>query len=486
VNAVAQPAGSMGPAVAAGALAFSLLAATAAGWFVIPHSGAARSGIMIAIWVNIAIMLGALAIEARRRPYSLHLMHLLSLFLFLGSSSLFQYSKGTFGVAGPIQGVRGQVALAVLAVALWLVGYLGGYEGTRLAGRSTGPMVRFLARPVGVHRTALVLLLAAASLGYLGVAGLAGVVTRGAALVTMEEFAMQAGVGGYTSVFYLIHHMLLRAFSPVALLPALMLFARDRRSRNAVFVLLIATVALGTLVINNPFASSRMWLALTGIAFLSPFVLRRLRTGWALVMIALGGIAFLPALHEARYLATFDEWLDYFVLVSPLDYLSTNSDVDSLGMLTLCQRWTESHGHRWGMQMLGGALFWFPRTLWRSKPVETGAMVTEDLGFEFTNLAPPIMSDPLVDFGLLGVPVCGALFGTLLARLDRFYWKARDAGDTSLRVIDFIYPFWLGCVIFLTRGGLFASLTYTASFTVWIVLFAVGQRRRVGAREPRG
>jgi hypothetical protein len=86
----------------------------------------------------------------------------------------------------------------------------------------------------------------------------------------------------------------------------------------------------------------------------------------------------------------------------------------------------------------------------------------------------------------VGVPIVGALCGLLLSRLDRAYWET-DTEQSGLRVIDCIYPFWLGCVIFLTRGGSFGSLAYTASFTAWILPFALGLSRsaRVEGRTAK-
>jgi hypothetical protein len=164
-----------------------------------------------------------------------------------------------------------------------------------------------------------------------------------------------------------------------------------------------------------------------------------------------------------------------FFLESPLAYLGANSDVDSLGMTALCQQWIDRYGHRHGLQILGALLFWFPRALWRGKPVATGGMVTGDLGFDFTNLAPPITAEALVDFGLIGVPLCAAIFGLLLARLDLTYWApGREALGACRRIIDAIYPFWLVCVVYFTRGDLFAAMTHTIGFTVWILPLGIG------------
>lgn len=475
-EATRAPAASIGPAVTAGGACLVLFLGTVAGWASLEHSTMASTNVMLLILTNVLLILGALGVEATRRPYSLHLMHMLSLFLFLGTASLFQYSYGRFAVAGPINAVRNEVAPALIAVTLWLAGYLAAYEGHRmLVKRTQGPVARFLGRPLTPLRTSAILMLAGLSLAYLGAAGLSGAATRGAALESMRSFASQAGAGGYTSVFYLFNQLLLRAFSLVAIMAALLVFLRHPRGRSAVLFLLLLLSGAGVLIFNNPFAAARMWLAITLIAFSAPFFLRRMKTGTTMIAIALGGIALLPALHESRYALSFDEWWNIFQLVSPLEYLQKSSDVDSLGMLALCQRWIDGNGHRFGMQTLGSLLFWVPRTLWSDKPIETGAMVTGDLGFEFTNLASPIMADSLIDFGLIGVPAIAALFGLLLSRLDVMYWQGPDAALSGPRVIDCIYPFWLGLVIFMTRGGSFASFTWTVSFSAWILLFAVAQ-----------
>jgi hypothetical protein len=193
----------------------------------------------------------------------------------------------------------------------------------------------------------------------------------------------------------------------------------------------------------------------------------------------------IPVILRLGFTATFNELLDYFMLVSPVEYLSRSSDVDSLGMTALCILWTEDHGYRWGLQIAGALFSWFPRAFWPSKPIGTGKMVTEDLGFGFTNLAPSIPAEAMVDFGLIGVPFFAALVGVLFSRLDRTYWAHDQGADgATVRVIDCIYPFWIGCVIYITRGDMFGAFTMTAGFTVCILPFAL-RWTRVTRRTAR-
>jgi len=459
-------------------LAVGLGLLTGLAWMSISLSPGLNPLVLLVLWFNLVIVLTALGVEAGRRPYSLHLMHLICMFLFLGASSLLQYSAGTLGVAGPIGSVAPQILPAAATPTLWLAGYLAAYEGPRLLGlpRRPGATARFLGRPILPSRAFVMVCLGIVGLVFLGAMGMVGAQTRGAAAGAITDFSRQSGAGALTGAVYIISANLARALPMVALLAALLVLIRGSRGRMMLgpFVPLLG---LGALVINNPFAASRMFFTANVYGFAAPFLLRRFKTAWIIVITILAGLALLPALSDTRDVLSIEEFTarGFLTLISPLQYLATNSDVDSLGMTALCQKWVDRFGHRWGMQILGALLFWVPRVLWPGKPIGTGAMVTEDLGFAFTNLAPPITAEALVDFGLVGVPFLGAIFGFVLSRLDAAYWApGRQGLATSHRIIDAIYPFWLVCIVFLTRGDLFASLTFTVGFTFWILPLGVG------------
>ncbi len=484
----------LGNRIVAWAIAIGLGIATLIGAISIPDPPKPNALVLMLLWINLALILIGLGSELGRRPYSLHLMHLISLFLFLGAASLLQYTAGRFGVAGPIAAVRAQVLPAVATTTLWVVGYLSAYELRRLMLQGPGriPKARFLTRPITLPRAFLITGLGFLGLIYLAAAGLLGVGTRGAAEAAIADFSIGAGAGNLTGTFYIINYNLARALPPLALLSALLVLLRDPRSRSLALLPFVAAVGVGTLAVNNPFAASRMFFTCSLIGFSAPFFLRRFKTGWLIVASILGGLAFLPALSASRNTLDLNEFRNYFELMSPLDYLSKNSDVDSLGMTALCQKWIDRFGHRWGLQILGALFCWVPRAIWPSKPVATGGMVTEDLGFDFTNLSPPIPAEALVDFGLPGVPILAAIFGLILARLDAIYWSPGRLGIAAThRIIDAIYPFWLVCIVFFTRGDLFASVTFTIGFTVWILplglrLLPAGRRPSAVAAVPAG
>jgi oligosaccharide repeat unit polymerase len=470
-------------------IATALALATFAGWLAIPHARGLDPLVVVLLWLNVALILTGLGAEVGRRPYSLHLMHLISMFLFLGAASLLQYSRGVLGVPGPIITVQPQILPSVAATTFWMIGYLSAYELRRLL--SARPRKGFLSRELNFTRIFLLSQMAIVCLVFLAAAGMLGVTTRGASEAAIADFSETAGAGRLGGSLYIVISNLARALPPVALLACLLVLFRHPRKAGPIVFLFVAVIGTGTLLLNNPFAASRMFFTCSLIAFLTPFFLRRFKTGWLLVVVILIGLAILPALGSAttRSAIELEEVLGSLEVSSPLWYLAANSDVDSLGMTALTQKWIDMHGHRWGMQILGALLFWVPRVFWPGKPVGTGTMVTEDLGFDFTNLAPPITAEALVNFGLIGVLVMGALFGLALAALDGAYWApGREGIASSHRIIDAIYPFWLGCIVFITRGDLFPSTAFTTSFTVWVLPLGLGlaaARSAEGDRHPR-
>ena len=467
----------------------SLWIATAASMTLLERSSTAESGIILMIWVNITLILGALTMEIARRPFSLNAMHLVALFLFLGAPSLFQYTVGEYAVAGPVTMYSRDTPIALLAVLFWLVGYVATYElhGRFARAVPMAPLGRFLSREISSSRAVVILVCAVFVLVYLGVVvGLAGVSTRAGAREASTGFTLGQEVARGTGLaFYLINHLLLRAYPLVAFVTGALALRSAKPSARPMLIGLLVVVAIGILIADNPFASQRIWLVTCMFAVVAPWVLARMRTGWAIVVMSVAGLTVLPALSHIRDTESFQASLDvlrWSGLTSPLDYLAFSTDTDSLGMLVLCVHWTTVHGYQWGLQMASGLLTWFPRALWPGKGIGTGGMVTEDLGFEFTNLASPIVAEPFVDFGLIGVIPIACLIGWLFSVLDRTYWSQPREKPSPTRVIDVILPFWLGLVVLLVRGDLMASIVFILAFTFWVIPLGLGAKD--SARRP--
>ena len=481
--------GAMGRWLVAATLGLALVALTLYGVAAVAQpSGRGNATIATILWANALVTIIALVIEIRRRPYSLHLMHLIALFLFFGASALFQLSAGRFAVAGSVEGLRKEMLPAALAVSVWIATYVVIYEThQRLSlGIPRDAIGRFFNREFSGDRVIALHFAALAVIAYLGVIGLLGLSTRGAAeqaLVTNANAT--AGVSGFALALKVINQYILRGFPLVVMMSGFLVYPRSNgRVRTLLRPLLLALI-VGNLAANNPLAASRMWLVTILFGLLAPFVFRRGRSGLLVVLVTLAGLAVLPALSESRAALTFDEWLYFSRIASPLNYLATSADGDHLGMISLAVRWVGSEGHTWGRQILGAALCWVPRMFWPDKPIGTGAMVTGDLGYGFTNWSMPIVAEGFVDFSYLGVIGLAALFAWVLSRGDRSYWVGRPEGTLGPRVIDVLYPLWLGCAIFFTRGDLIAAASHTSPFVFWSLALGVGSSALAARRVAR-
>ncbi len=479
-------------------LGLVLLALTLYGVNVVAQPGVSGNPTLAAIlWINTLIMVAALVLELRRRPYSLHLMHLLALFLFMGASALFQVSAGRFAVAGPIETLRKELLPAAIVVSLWIVSYLSAYELHQNLARPIphDAIGRFFDRGVSAQRVLVLHFFAIGVLTYLGVIGLLGLATRGAAEeALLDNASIAAGVSGFALALKVINQYVLRGLPLIVMIAGFLVYRHAAGPVRNLLRLMLPVLVAGNLAANNPFAASRMWLVTVLFGVLSPFVFRRARTGLPVVLVTLAGLALLPALHESRLAYTFEEWFRFAQIRSPIEYLATSADGDHLGMVSLAVRWVGEHGHTFGNQMAGAIVFWVPRRFWPDKPIGTGSMVTGDLGFGFTNWSMPIVAEGFVDFSYFGVILLAVVFGWVLSRGDRSYWHRRE-GSKEPRVIDVLYPLWLGCVVFFTRGDLIAAAGQTSPFVFWALALGVGgwatrpgssARSGVAGRSSRG
>ena len=119
-----------------------------------------------------------------------------------------------------------------------------------------------------------------------------------------------------------------------------------------------------------------------------------------------------------------------------------------------------------GEQLLGSILFWFPRSLWADKPIESGRMIAEtfDLGMdEFTNIAINFFAEGYLNFGMAGVLLFVVALAAVCAWADCAFWS--DERNFS-RPIVLYYFSWIGILIFLLRGDMMSGVAFTMGLMV--------------------
>jgi hypothetical protein len=250
---------------------------------------------------------------------------------------------------------------------------------------------------------------------------------------------------------------LLRGFGTVPALLSLLLLTRwlvtSRRARRSPAVLAAWTAVLAVnVVVNNPISNPRYWFLTVLFALLFTIFPRSpvmYRTSLALgVLVAL--LVF-PFADKFRYAEDPGQATGSGSLLEPL----VTKDYDQVGMFANHISYADDgHGHTWGRQLSGSALFFVPRTAWENKPVDSGMLVGEWMGTNNTNLSSPLWAELWLDFGPLGMTAGLFAVGYGAARADRRY-VTRTLLDTAPgNVFAVVVPLIAGYSFILLRGSL--------------------------------
>jgi len=132
-----------------------------------------------------------------------------------------------------------------------------------------------------------------------------------------------------------------------------------------------------------------------------------------------------------------------------------------------------------GRQLLGSILFFIPRSLWETKPIGSGTVLSEILNMEYYNIAMPLIAEGYINFGIVGSILFMFLFGILLGNLDRVVWKLKTSNDSHIFI--FYYYFLFGWVFYISRGDLMNSLAALVGFTLafWFLVLILNFLSRI-------
>lgn len=124
---------------------------------------------------------------------------------------------------------------------------------------------------------------------------------------------------------------------------------------------------------------------------------------------------------------------------------------------------------RWGYNFLGVLFFFVPRMLWTTKPVHTGHIVADGLGYHYTNVSSPLPAEALMGFGIVGPILVLSLTGYAVARIERAASVPSRVSAPS--TIFFLYAILMGFVTIILRGPLNGSVAHFGS--AFLVLAAI-------------
>ena len=124
----------------------------------------------------------------------------------------------------------------------------------------------------------------------------------------------------------------------------------------------------------------------------------------------------------------------------------------------------------YGQQLVGALRFFIPRGIWEEKPVGSGATLSYEAGYDFSNISMPFMAEGYVNFGIFGVILFMFSLGVVISNIDRISWKLKK--NQINHFILYYYYFLFGMIFFVMRGDLMSSFAYTVGLTASFLTIA--------------
>lgn len=130
---------------------------------------------------------------------------------------------------------------------------------------------------------------------------------------------------------------------------------------------------------------------------------------------------------------------------------------DAFANIGVTMEYVDNYGFSYGYQLLGGLLFFVPRSIWTVKPYSSGQVIGEYLigfyDFSFANISNPLVSESYINFGLVGVLITPIILAFFLLYMIRWL-----NGESYLKKIMAFY--FAMHLIFLLRGDFTNGFAY--------------------------
>jgi hypothetical protein len=230
-------------------------------------------------------------------------------------------------------------------------------------------------------------------------------------------------------------------------------------------ILLLLPIAI-VLILTNPISAPRV-VFLTSILGIAVVLLRDKSE---LIKVAAHWLAIPFLIFSFPLLDVFRRQSQSFYSETLLISL-TEGDFDAFAQIVNSVEYIQNVGIQFGNQFLGVIFFWIPRFLWLDKPIDTGTLLANFKGYSFGNLSAPLVSEVLINFGILGIIPVFYMFKRVIRIADgRLSMQLKSASKVEPHLL--VLPFYL---IFSLRGSL---LQATSSMMLVFIISRVITIRR--------
>lgn len=154
--------------------------------------------------------------------------------------------------------------------------------------------------------------------------------------------------------------------------------------------------------------------------------------------------------------------------VSFSEYYMSSGDFDGFQSVINTMIYVTDNGLSFGYQILGVLFIFIPRSIWLEKPIPTGTVIADHVGYAFTNISSPIISEIFIDFGWFGLPVLAFFIGVLIRKVDMYSIRSKTDNDW---VGIFVSGSVFSMIIIIMRGSLMGVMGNVVLFIflTWLV-----------------
>lgn len=175
----------------------------------------------------------------------------------------------------------------------------------------------------------------------------------------------------------------------------------------------LAGAVIMVLALNYPLGLPRFQLLGILIAVIAVFVPlfdRRVK-----LLVVLGGMLFVIFVFGSLKSLGTGAWS--WSPISVEEYL-TRVDFDAFKQTVDTAIFIQSNPYRYGVNFLGVLFFFVPREIWPQKPLPSGVVVSDALGYPYTNVSSPLPAEGYVSLGWVGLIITMAGFGIIIGWIE--------------------------------------------------------------------
>ncbi|MFJ6098197.1 O-antigen polymerase [Williamsia muralis] len=240
---------------------------------------------------------------------------------------------------------------------------------------------------------------------------------------------------------------------------AFLFISQSRVRQSGRWIALLLLVICSNILLNNPISSSRFWFLVIVLSLLFLFPWSRSQAGVRSITggFVIGSIFVFPYLDAFRYTNAASTPSESGVVGTMLN----KTDYDSMPQVGNLISYVHSNGFSFGDNLLGSVFFMVPRSVWPSKPIDTGSVLAEYIRYGNANLSAPLWGELYLSFGVVGVAVGFWALGRIYGRFSTS-WN-QGFGLTGLTTQLSISTFFMIPVavylVLILRGSLLQSMS---------------------------